>query len=190
MDTPLRILVLADLHSQISLLPAIAQTLTARKPEAVFCLGDLTVNGPSAAPFTTAFLETINPSRQPLLAVSGNNDDLASLALLDEAGCLLDQRERRLGEYRVIGLGYAPLPSPFRPDLRDAILLTHVPPRPGSVPPGVTNLPRFHFAGHLHWAAKVWSLGATTVVQVPTAMHRRAAFFTLPEGKVEFITLG
>jgi Icc-related predicted phosphoesterase len=187
--TDMKALVVTDLHSQKDILAPLKATVDQLKPDAVFCLGDLTVEGPDAAPYTQAFLDACGHPKRPVLCVSGNNDDPAGNALLREAGCLLDQRERLVGDRKVVGLGYAPLTTPYIPDLRGAILLTHIPPRQGTVPAGLTNIPDYHFSGHIHSLARSWKLGKTTVMQVPTAMDHRAALFSLPEGEVEFITL-
>jgi Icc-related predicted phosphoesterase len=127
--------------------------------------------------------------RTPLFCISGNNDVPQSLKVLEDRGYLIDYQERYIGDTKVVGMGYAEQEAVFNPDLRDSLLLTHLPPRRRSVPPDVTNVPRFHFAGHYHSRESIWRLNKTFVVQVPTAMNFRAATLRLPKGWIEFIDL-
>ena len=186
----MKIFILTDLHSQTHIFPRLSSALDRLQPDIVFCLGDLTDGKRTAVAYTEAFLTLFEERGLPLLCISGNNDAAKSLSMLEARGCLIDYRERSLGDIKVVGLGYHASESPFVPDLRDAVLLSHLPPRRNSVPAHVKNIPRFHFAGHFHSRATTWPLGGTTVVQVPTAQDYRAAVLRLPEGVVEFIRFG
>lgn len=183
------ILAVTDFHDRQDTLAPLERTLRRLRPDAVLCLGDLTEHARRGVAFTETFLGIVESAGVPLYCISGNNDVSASLQLLERRGCLVDYREKPLGETRVVGLGYAPSDAPFDPDLRGAILLTHLPPRRDSVPETVTNLPRFHFAGHFHKSERFWKLRDTTVVQVPSAMLYRAATLRLPNGWIDFIDM-
>jgi len=183
------ILVITDLHSQQKILRPLEQTIARLQPEAIFCLGDLTVYGPSAGLYTDEFLLACGHPRRSVLVVSGNNDDPMCLAKLEAENCLLDYKEADVAGTRVVGLGYEPADEPFHPNLEGAVLLSHLPPKQQSLPPGFTGGPKFHFAGHIHSAQKIWQLGATTVVQVPSAMSMRAAILDMDSNQVEFISL-
>ncbi len=185
------ILIVTDLHSQQMVLAPLASTVARRQIEAVLCLGDLTIHSPSAGPYTQRFLAACGYDRRPVLCISGNNDDPASLVVLVEAGCLLDNAEQTLASgQRVVGLGYRAGEQPFRPRLAGSILLTHVPPRQGSVPPGLADMPTWHLSGHLHSLERIWQMGQTTVVQVPSAMNLRAAVLDTEARTLQFIDLG
>lgn len=184
------ILIITDLHSQQKILGPLEKTVNRLQPEAMFCLGDLTVYGESAGLYTEEFLTVCDHAKRPLLAVSGNNDDPVTLAKLDAENCLLDCKERQIGDTWVVGLGYAPADEPFRPNLEGAVLLSHQPPKRQGLPPGFTGGPRFHFAGHIHSAQTIWRLGNTTVVQVPSAMSLRACLFEPSSGQTRFVMLG
>lgn len=183
------ILVVSDLHSQQKILPALQSTVLRLQPQAVLCLGDLTVAGPAALDYTERFLTACGHPTRPVLAISGNNDDPASLAVLEQAHALVDYTTQQIGDLGVVGMGYWPPGEPFRPDLAGKILLTHVPPRRWSVPEYVADRPDWHFSGHLHTKAETWQLGKTTVVQVPSAMHLKAVLFEPDAHRVEFIVL-
>jgi len=185
----MKILVVTDLHSQQKVLPVLENTFEQTQPDAVFCLGDLTVVGPSAAIYTEEFFFICNKNNRPVIYVSGNNDDPTTIEVMKQNGSLLDYQEQAIDTMRVIGLGYGPPSEPFTPNLRGAILLTHVPPWPKIVPASVTNVPAYHFAGHLHHFERIWRLGNTMVIQVPTAMNFRAVLFDLSGGSVAFIDL-
>ena len=182
-------LVITDLHSQRHVFSPLESALDRLRPDAVFCLGDLTDGVKTAVEYTTDFLNLFEERSLPLLCISGNNDAKKSLEMLDERGVLLDYREREVGGTRVIGLGYGPSEEPFTPRLAESVLLTHLPPKRNSVPPTVTDVPRFHFSGHFHSRERIWRLSGTWVVQVPTAQNYRAATLRMPRGWVEFIDL-
>jgi hypothetical protein len=185
----MKLLILTDLHSQRHVFPRLTEYLDGNPVEGVLCLGDLTDGARTAVEYTNEFLEIFESRGLPLLCISGNNDARQSLDILEERGYLLDYRERELGGARIVGIGYRESDAPFHPILKDSILLTHMPPKRNSVPPGVTDVPRFHFAGHFHSREKIWRLASTWVVQVPTAQNYRAATLRLPQGWVEFIDL-
>jgi Icc-related predicted phosphoesterase len=185
----MNLLIITDLHSQRHVFGPLGSALDRLRPDAVFCLGDLTDGARTAVEYTEEFLSLFEARGLPLLCISGNNDEKKSLEILEERGALLDYRERQLDGTRVVGIGYHPSESPFHPRLRDSVLLTHLPPRRNSVPATVTDLPRFHFSGHFHSREKIWKLRETWVVQVPTAQNYRAATLQLPRGWVEFIDL-
>jgi Icc-related predicted phosphoesterase len=186
---PKKILIVTDLHDRRTTLAPLAAALERYRPDAVFCLGDLTEHARQAAEFTEVFLETIRKSEAVLFCISGNNDAPVSLEILRRNGVLIDYEERKLNDTRVIGIGYEPPAEPFNPDLRGSLLLTHLPPKRNSVPDTVIRMPRFHFSGHFHKSERIWRLRETTVVQVPSAMLGRAALLFLPKGHVEFVDL-
>ncbi len=185
----MKILVIADLHSRPTVLKPLAATLDAMRPEAVFGLGDMTDGVRSAAAYAEALVALHREREIPFLCISGNNDAISCLEVLARHDCLLDFQERDLNGVRVVGVGYHPPEEPFTPQLRDSILLTHVPPRRHSVPSHVTDVPRLHFAGHYHNRAATWRLNETLVVQVPSAQKLRAAMLELPSGRIRFIDL-
>jgi Icc-related predicted phosphoesterase len=183
------ILIVTDLHDRQSTLEPFAAAIERHRPNAIFCLGDLTERVRRAEAFTHEFLEVAEKSGSPICCISGNNDAPKSLEILKQRGHLIDFQERRIPGARVVGLGYHEPEQPYELDLGGALLLTHLPPRRNSVPPTVTQLPRFHFSGHFHKSERIWRLRETTVVQVPSAMLGRGALLYLPRGHVEFIDL-
>ena len=94
---------------------------------------------------------------------------------------------------KVVGIGYGD-DIPTDPHFAAGkILLTHEPPHVATLRNMQTidfpNAPIIHFAGHLHSLAKIWRLKNSVMVQVPSAMYKKAAILTLPSLHVSFISL-
>ena len=214
----MRILALADLHSDYELLDRLA-VLPLRKEryDLYLIAGDLTQHG--GTDYVQRLLNTVSP----VLAVPGNNDPDEVVHFLEMAGASVHKKTVHFDRLKITGFGFSP-PTPFDtpgelPEdeiYRQAsgleidehtLLLAHAPPygvldKIGDTSVGSKALagivqekqPFLYLCGHIHEQVGVEHLGATTVVNIPPAYEQKAAVISIDERipklkEVEFVQL-
>lgn len=192
------ILVLADLHSQYSILRKLDIYLSDNKFGAVFMCGDLCdAHDSNNLKFANDFIDlTTIKNKTPLYAVHGNQETAAVKLLYQQMNVAVHFNPKKLISEKitnwVVGVGFGDT-FPTDPTFaKDKILLTHEPPRAATIKlmqskAYLPNAPLVHFCGHRHNIAKVTKIGETQLIQVPSAQRFRAAICQLPEMKVNFI---
>lgn len=192
----MKVLVVSDLHGQLKTLEWIDAQLCHNRYSAVFCCGDLcNAHDPNNLLFADQFIKLITRKHQtPLYLIHGNQETAAIRLLYQHKDVTVHLREKKLGQYRVVGVGFGEL-MPSETDFASGkILLTHEPFPAALIKKminagHIANAPLWHFSGHLHQLEKVHLIDQTIFVQVPTAQHNRAAVADLGTKKVTFIDL-
>ncbi|TSC92628.1 MAG: hypothetical protein CEN89_558 [Candidatus Berkelbacteria bacterium Licking1014_7] len=189
----MKILMVADLHGQKWILQKLQKHLEKNKYDAVFSLGDLcNSHDPYALVYTKDFIDLIKrKNHTPLFLIHGNQESGEVKTLFEKENVSVHLRERALGKYQVVGVGFG---EEFPADPQFAagkILLTHEPPRFAAIKQmrRVTNLagaPLVHLSGHLHYIQRAEKIGKTLFVQCPTAQNSLITVLHLPGKKIEF----
>lgn len=192
----MKILVVSDLHGQLKILERIDKKLSLGSFDAVFMCGDLCNAGdPNGLLYAGQFFDIITVDHKlKLFVVHGNQESAAVKLFYQHKDVSVHFKEKSLDKYRVVGVGYGDV-IPQEPDFAEGkILLTHEPPRAEIIRKMVAvgdlpGAPLAHFAGHLHRFERVFNVGKTILVQVPTAQNFRAVEYHPETNKVNFINL-
>lgn len=203
----MRILALADFHSQKHILEDLKTFLQEENFDLAVIAGDLTIPGPAAYPYILSLDDILEKHQLPWLAVHGNNDPPEVIQFLHATSRNLHFEPKQFSGYHFIGIGgWGDELPPYDIKTEGAILITHIPPtlRRSPQPPTLSrsfhsplhphpstlrDSPLLHLAGHIHHHAKITDIGPTRVVNIPAALLGRAAIIELPNRKVEFISL-
>jgi Icc-related predicted phosphoesterase len=211
----MKILALADLHAEESVLDRLRVISTKGEYDHILIAGDITNRGPIS--YAEEVVELLGNER--LFAVHGNMDPPPVLELLEEKGVSVHGKKKSIGEWNIVGFGGSN-PTPFNTpsemseeDIEKgvdrlkldgfSIFLTHVPPYGVMDTVGGTHIgsrairnvierrkPLLNVCGHVHEQEGQSVLGETLVVQLKPAMHLRAAEIRIEEDiKVSFIEL-
>jgi Icc-related predicted phosphoesterase len=210
----MKLLALADLHSEEELIDRLRAFSARGDFDAVLFCGDLTSNGP------VSYAEEVLSFFPNAYAVHGNMDPAEVAKKLEELGVSIHGKRVKLGEWNLVGLGGSN-PTPFHTPseyseeelealLRKAgvdefsIVLSHPPPF-GSfdtvgkgVHAGSTALrkaieqkkPILVICGHIHEHEGKEIVGETLVVKLAPAESLRAAVIEIKDSiEVKFIDL-
>lgn len=182
-----RILLLADLHQQNYVLNNLEETLKKIKPETVILAGDLTNRNEESLFYAKRFEKIIKKNKVRLFFIHGNCDDEKVEAYFQKRGYSIHLRSKEFEGFKIIGIGGFGEEYPQGLDIKNSILITHL-------PPIMTNktfrdAPLVHVFGHTHFWEYQKNQGGVVLVQLKAAMLNRAAVLELPNLKVNFISL-
>jgi len=197
----LKILVLGDIHNSNEALRAINSHLGKFKYDLIICTGDV-ISRPNknAADFFKKFIHIVTDlHKTKLYMVHGNNEDEDMIALMNKKKVLIHLKNKKFKGYKFFGVGGwmddLTDMDKLQKSLKNAILITHLPPKMAPKLPGEQgrqikgNAPKIHLCGHIHSSGSIWRIGGTLVVKIPSAMYLKAAVLELPEKNVKFINL-
>jgi Icc-related predicted phosphoesterase len=150
--------------------------------------------------FLEKFIDVItNLHQTKLFMVHGNSESEKMIDLMRRKNILIHLREKKYLGYKFFGIGGwmedLTTPDRLKKSLKNAILLTHIPPkRPLKALEGtpfnqIEGGPLIHLCGHLHAPGAVFRIGETLVIKIPSAMYGEAAILEMPGRKVKFIRL-
>lgn len=203
----MRILLLADLHSDEYALERIRNICSAGKFDYALVAGDITKGAIS-------FLEDVLDALPNCLAIPGNCDPPQVLEILEKRGRSVHKKRIALSDgFNIVGFGLSP-PTPFHTygELEESeirkemtmldvdektLLLTHAPPygifdviRGGHIGSKAimhfieAKKPFANFCGHVHEHEGVSKIGKTTVVKIPAANAGHYAVATISDKKL------
>jgi len=197
----MRILALADLHSEEFILERLAKIVERERFDLILIVGDITQNGPLS--YAEDLLDVLRGEK--VWAIHGNMDTQQVVDLLERRGIFLHMQKAEIGEWNFIGFGGSS-PTPFNTPTeyeewqiyeelnkfrmnQKTILVTHSPPYDSGVDKtsaGVSagsksirriieeKKPFMNICGHIHETEGETVIGETRIVKVPPAVKGRA----------------
>jgi hypothetical protein len=204
----MRILALADLHSEEFILEKLANLIERERFDLILIVGDITQNGPLS--YAEDLLDVLRGEK--VWAIHGNMDTQQVVDLLERKGIFLHMQKAEIGEWNFIGFGGSS-PTPFNTPTeyeewqiyeelnkfrmnQKTILVTHSPPYDSGVDKtsaGVSagsksirriieeKKPFMNICGHIHEGEGETVIGSTRIVKVPAAMNGKALEVILGE---------
>ena len=213
----MRILALADLHSEEFILERLAKIVERERFDLILIVGDITQNGPLS--YAEDLLDVLRGEK--VWAIHGNMDTQQVVDLLERRGIFLHMQKAEIGEWNFIGFGGSS-PTPFNTPTeyeewqiyeelnkfrmnQKTVLVTHSPPYNSGVDKTSAGMsagsksirriieekkPFMNVCGHIHEGEGETLIGSTRIVKVPAAMNGRLAeIFISEEVKVNLVNI-
>ena len=213
----MRILALADLHSEEFILEKLANLVDRERFDLILIAGDITQHGPLS--YAENLLDVLRGEK--VWAIHGNMDTQQVVDLLERRGIFLHMQKAEIGRWNFIGFGGSS-PTPFNTPIeyeewqiyeelnrfrmnQKTILITHSPPYDSGVDKtsaGVSagsksirriieeKKPFMNICGHIHEGEGETVIGSTKIVKVPAAMKGKAVELMIDKDvRINFIGL-
>jgi len=182
----MRICAFSDIHESYNFLKKISSYLENSKPDLILFAGDF-LNSGSSQEYTIDFLDILEGTKIPTLAVTGNADDEDTALILEKKGISLENRTIEIDGEKFSGFS----PDATKPftkgfDIAGSIAMSH---HPISMPSKkLAGSPKIWIAGHLHryWVESKFN---TLYVHLPAANNMKVVSVDSSTSKCRIINI-
>jgi len=170
-----KLVLISDLHGQKFTLTYLQRIIDQEKPDGIIVSGDITTGADMS--FFDLLEDIIEKNKIDCFLIWGNSDIPYANQYIDRSKYSVHLREKKFGDFKIIGVGETDDPINISAKIKDKILVTHRPPQKGLLLKKFKNAPLVHINGHLHTQRTARQYPSTFHIIVPTLQNGEYAIF-------------